>query len=113
MQLYRLRVEYQLQNKESGQMYCIKRKKKKKRRTNIKHQARLVLCIKVALNSLKTNQPGKLSSREENTCFLFYAFALTSMFSPFHLDRELGCPSPECNVPDLGRLFYVNTNSSL
>lgn len=31
MQLYRLRVKYQLQNKESGQMYCIKRKKKKKK----------------------------------------------------------------------------------
>lgn len=76
-----------------------------------KHQAGLVLCIKVALNSLKTKQPGKrnrknnkkqLSSLEENTCFLFSASTLTSMFSPFHLDAELGCPSPGCNVPDLG-----------
>lgn len=56
----------------------------------------------IHLKRTRTEKKKQLSSQEENTCFLFYASALTSMFSPFHLDRELGCPSPGCNVPDLG-----------
>lgn len=63
-----LGVEYQLQNKKSIEIYNIKRKRKSQG-TNTKHQAGLVLCIKVARNSLKTNQPGK-KKREKNNFHL-------------------------------------------
>lgn len=81
-----------------------------------KHQASAFQQLSFLL--VNTNQPGTFISEEKEkkkkpTCFLFYAFTLTSMFSPLHSDTELGCPGPGCNVPDHSRLFYVNTNSSL